>query len=214
MSSTGEVDMSGNSAATPRPVIVSPPVGDSGQANERHEYVTRALFVEPVNVDDIPSQHSCPLIFEPPMEGVYFDVPGSNGVISEQVFERSQLYRWIATRGSLRSSRDVSHPINRQFVLRLSAWNLVRPVNTDLQGLLHRERQALNLVMVDEDPITAENRILYDETMRALADRCVPFYFVLCIFLATTFHFYFLFHKFNSQARYHCRWRFIILLRQ
>ena len=68
MSSTRGVDsgdVSGNSATTPRPVIVSPPVGDSGQVSERHEDVTRTLFDEQVNVNDIPSQHKCPLAQEP-----------------------------------------------------------------------------------------------------------------------------------------------------
>lgn len=114
----------------------------------------------------------------------------------------------------MRSCQNVSHPINQQFVSRLSAWNLVRHVTTDLQVLLHRERQALNLAMVDDNPLTGDDRVLYDETMRVLADRCVLFIFLLYICLVTSFHFDFLFCKFNSHARYHWGRRFIILLRQ
>ncbi len=114
-------------------VIVSPPGGDSAQASERHEGVVRALFNKEINVDDIPSQHICPLM----QKNVYFDVPDRNGDTAEQVFELSQLYRWIATPGNLRSRQNVSHPINQQFVPRPSAWNLVRLINADLQALLH-----------------------------------------------------------------------------
>ena len=78
-----------------RPVIVSP----VGQAIEHHEGVTQALFDDEVNVNDIPSLHLCPLSQEPPVVGVYFDVPNRNGGINVQVFEKSALYRWIATAG-------------------------------------------------------------------------------------------------------------------
>jgi hypothetical protein len=84
-------------------VIVSPPGGDSAQASEQHEGVTPALFNKEVNVDDIPSQHICLLMQEPPVVGVYFDVPDRNRDTTEQVFEWSQLYRWIATPRNLRS---------------------------------------------------------------------------------------------------------------
>ncbi len=59
-------------------VIVSPPVEDSAQASEWHEGVVHALFDKELNVDDIPSQHICPLTQEPPIVGVYFDVPDIN----------------------------------------------------------------------------------------------------------------------------------------
>ncbi len=112
-------------------VIVSPPT------TEQHKGVVCALFNEEVNVDNIPSQHICPLTQEPPIVGVYFDIPDRNGDTTDQVFERSQLYRWIGTPGNLRSCRNISHPINQQFAPRPSAWNLLRPVTADLQALLH-----------------------------------------------------------------------------
>jgi hypothetical protein len=86
-----------------RAVILSPPGGDSDQASEQHEGVIRALFNQEVNVQDIPSQQICPLTQEPPVVGVYFDIPDRNGDTTNQVFERSQLYRWIATPGNMRS---------------------------------------------------------------------------------------------------------------
>ncbi len=84
-------------------VIMSPPGGDSAQAREQHEGVVCALFNKEVNVDDIPSQHIRPLMQEPPVVGVYFDIPDRNGDTTKQVFERSQLYRWIVTPRNLRS---------------------------------------------------------------------------------------------------------------
>ena len=77
------------------PVIVSP----VGQASEHHEGVAQALFDKEVNINYIPSLHICPLSQEPPAVGVYFDVPNRNGGINAQVFEKSALYRWIATAG-------------------------------------------------------------------------------------------------------------------
>ena len=162
---------------------MSPPGGDSAQASEQHKGVVRTLFNEEVNVDDIPSQHICPLTQEPPVVGVYFDIPKKNGDTTDQVFERSQVYRWIATPGNLRSHQNVSHPINQQFVLHPSAWNLVWPITTDLQALLHQERQALNLMLLDENPLTDDDIEQYNETMRASVAWFVPFIYLFCIFV-------------------------------
>ena len=92
---------------------------------------------EEINVDDIASHHICPLSREPPFHGVHFDVPDSDGHITDQVFERSQLYRWIATPGNLNACRNVCHPLNQQFVSRSVAWDLVHPASKEIQALLH-----------------------------------------------------------------------------
>jgi hypothetical protein len=137
------------------------------------EGVVRALFDEGEGVDtnNIPSQHICPLKQEPPVIGVYFDIPNSDGTLSEQVFERSEIYRWIATLGNSRAHRNVSHPINQQFIFRPEAWSLVRRVSSELQVLLHRERVAMGLLPYDENPLTAEDTDLYNEAMRTANDR-------------------------------------------
>ena len=137
------------------------------------EEVVRTLFdvVEGVDVDNIPSQHICPLKQEPPVIGVYFDVPNADGTLSEQVFERSEIYRWIATPGNSRAHRNVSHPINRQFIFRPEAWNLVRRVSNELQVILQQERLAMGLVPHDENPITAADNDMYNEAMRMANDR-------------------------------------------
>ncbi len=130
----------GNSSGV-RAIIMSPPGGDSAQASKQQEGAVCALFNKEINVDDIPSQHICPLMQEPPVVGVYFDVPDRNGDTTDQVFEWSQLYRWIATPGNLRSRQNVSHPINQQFVPRPSAWNLVRPITANLRHFsIERDR--------------------------------------------------------------------------
>jgi hypothetical protein len=69
---------------------MSPPGGDSAQASERHEGVVRALFNKEINVDDIPSQHICPLMQEPSVVGVYFDVPDRNGDTTNSLFHVNQ----------------------------------------------------------------------------------------------------------------------------
>ena len=126
---------------------------------------------EEVDTDNIPSQHICPLKQEPPVIGVYFDIPNADGTLSDQVFERSEIYRWIATLGNSRAHRNVSHPINQQFIFRPEAWNLVRRVSNELQVLLQQERLALGLVPYDENPLTAADNDMYNEAMRIANDR-------------------------------------------
>ncbi len=63
--------------------------------------------------------------------------PTARNYHTDQVFERSQLYRWIATPGNMRIRWNVSHLINQQFVPRQSVWNLVRAVSADLQAVLY-----------------------------------------------------------------------------
>ena len=164
--------------SAPARVIVSPPVYNTTHASREQpsEDVVRDLFSgrnEEIDVEDIDSQHICPLSREPPFQGVHFDIPDSNGRISEQVFERSDLYRWIATPGNLNARRNVSHPFNQQFVSRSVAWDLVRPVSEELQAILHRERVALNYPLEDDNLLTDVDRALYAETMRASVDRFV-----------------------------------------
>ena len=145
--------------------------------------VVPALFNdgEGRDVNNIPSQHICPLKQEPPVIGVYFDIPNSDGTISEQVFERSDLYRWIGTSGSYRAKRNVCHPINQQFVFRPSAWNLVRPISNELQELLQQERLALGLVNYDENPLSQVDHDNYNETMREANDDRFVFTFIFYI---------------------------------
>ena len=137
------------------------------------EEVVCALFDEGEGVDsnNIPSQHISPFKQEPPVIGVYFDIPNSDGTLSEQVFERSEIYRWIATLGNSRAHRNVSHPINQQFIFRPEAWSLVRRVSSELQVLLHRERVAMGLLPYDENPLTAADNDLYNEAMRIANNR-------------------------------------------
>ena len=154
-----QLSIKGNYAAAH--ALVSPPVDNSAHASrEPHEDVVCTLFAgnEETNVDNIASQHVCPLSCEPPFQGVHFDVPDSNGHITEQVFEWSQLYRWNATPGNLNARRNVCHPFNQQFVSGSVAWYLVRPACKELQALLHQEQLALGYPLEDENPLTDEDR--------------------------------------------------------
>jgi hypothetical protein len=201
-----------NSAATR--AVVSPPVYNTTHASgEPSEDVVRDLFSgsnEEIDVDDIDSQHICPLSREPPFQGVHFDVPDSNGRISEQVFERSDLYRWIATPGNLNACRNVIHPFNQQFVSRSVAWDLVRPVCEELQTILHRERVALNYPLVDENPLTDVDRARYAETMRASVDRFVLLFYVSFFVVHILTSILFVFHcQCDRQKRSYCCRRFI-----
>jgi hypothetical protein len=51
--------------------------------DQNHKGVARALFDDAVDIDNIPSQHICPLKQEPPVVAVYFDIPNVDGTLSE-----------------------------------------------------------------------------------------------------------------------------------
>ena len=150
---SSQPSIEGNSAPSHR-AIVSP--------------LVRALFPgneDGIDVNDIPSQHICPLTQEPPFQGVHFDIPDTNGRISDHVFEQSGIYRWIATPGNLSARRNVSHPFNRQAVARSTARNLLRPVSAELQALCIESDVLLIILwwMIIRSPAT---RIELDTTRR------------------------------------------------
>ncbi len=67
-----------------------------------HHDLARSLFnnTEVQGEDDIPSQHMCPLTRKPPFDAVHFDVPDGASfttAANQQVYERSALFRCIAT---------------------------------------------------------------------------------------------------------------------
>ncbi len=79
--------------------------GIPGDAAEQpHNDLSRTLFNNDTS-DNIPGQHLCPIIHEPPFDAVHFDVPTANGatIRNQQVYERSALYQFIATPGTLRA---------------------------------------------------------------------------------------------------------------
>jgi hypothetical protein len=132
---------------------------------------------------DIPSQHICPLVQEPPFDAVHFDVPSANGTTtttptSQQVYEKSALYRFVGTQGDLSLRRTLTHPFTRVRIARNLAWDCVSPVDPALQETLHRERSALGLLLEDDNPLNDNDRSQYDRTMRGCVARCVYF---LCI---------------------------------
>jgi hypothetical protein len=141
-----------------------------------------------VDIDNIPSQHICPLKQEPPVIAIYFDIPNVDGTLSEQVFERSDLYWWIATPGSFQAKRNVCHPINQQWVFPPLAWAFVRRVPNEHQLLLQRERVAMGLISQDESPLSQEDTDLFQQTMRMANDRrfgsICKFYFSCAVILS------------------------------
>jgi hypothetical protein len=94
------------SSAVPR--VISPTGIPGDTAEQPHDDLSRALFNNDTS-DNIPSQHLCPIIQEPPFDAVHFDVPTRNGatIWNQQVYERSALYRFIATPGTLREFRNI-----------------------------------------------------------------------------------------------------------
>jgi hypothetical protein len=110
---------------------------------------------------DFPNQHICPLVQEPPFDAVHFDVPSANGTTttptSQQVYEKSALYRFVGTQGDLSLRRTLTHPFTRVQIARNLAWDCVRPVAPALQETLHHERSALGLLLEDDNPLNDNN---------------------------------------------------------
>ena len=121
--------------------------------------------------NDFPSIYICPFFFEPPVNGVYFDIIGTDGQLSQQVFEYSSIYRYIITIEGRRqtSHRYVNHPYNGGRVRRDGALALVRPVSNETQAILNAERTRRQLELVDSNPLSDDDRLAYDQMLVAVA---------------------------------------------
>ena len=157
-------DVSSATAATVAPRVISPPGVPDDTTEEQHVDLSRALFGndnDTAAIDNIPSQHICPILLEPPYEAVHFDLPSTNGItttLTSQVFERSVLYRFIRTQGDYSLRRTVTHPLSGVRIARDLAWDFFRPVSLALQETLHRERLALGLLLEDDKPLDGGDR--------------------------------------------------------
>ena len=162
------------------------PSGDPGNAEGVYNDLARSLFNNPEVQEegDIPSQHMCPLTREPPFDAVHFDVPPDGASVTtaanQQVYERSALFRCIATQGTLSAFRNIFHPLTRARIARTRALSYVLPVSSSLLVTLHRERLMLNLPLEDDNPLNDDDRALYERTMISCAARCV---YLLCIYI-------------------------------
>ncbi len=147
--------------------VISPAGISGGAAEQPHDDLSRALFNNDTS-DNIPTQHLCLITQEPPFDAVNFDVPTANGatIPNQQVYERSALYRYIATPGTLSTRRNIIHPFTRGPTAWNRAWDFVLPVDPVLQETLHHERLALGLLLGDDNPLNDNDRVLYVQTMR------------------------------------------------
>jgi hypothetical protein len=97
---------------------------------------------------------------------LFFYLPDSSGkVVNQQVYKRSAIYRMIATQGTMRARTNVVHPLTRVSIPKNQAWNFIRPVNSSLLEIIHRERQSLGLALEDEEPINNLDICMYEQTM-------------------------------------------------
>ncbi len=133
--------------------VISPTGIPGGAAEQPLNDLFRSLFNNDA-ANNIPSQHLCPITHEPPFDAVHFDVPTTDGatIPNQQVYERSALYRYIATPGT--SAREgISFTPSPVPVGRNRAWDFVRPIVPALQETLHREQLALDLLLEDDNPL-------------------------------------------------------------
>jgi len=153
------------------------PSGDPGNAEGVYNDLARSLFnnTEVQEEDDIPSQNICPLTHKPPFEAIHFDVPDGASVTAsnQQVYERSALFRCIATQGTLSAFWNIFHPLTCVHIAWTQALSYVRQVSSSLLGTLHHERLMLHLLLEDENPLNDNDRALYERTMIYCAARCV-----------------------------------------
>jgi hypothetical protein len=92
---------------------ISAPPSESGSSNDGCAVVSRVQDSQGCDRIDFSSIYVCPfLLDDPPVAGAYFDIPGEDGQISEQVIEYSYLFCHIATLCSLRGFQEVRHPLN------------------------------------------------------------------------------------------------------
>jgi hypothetical protein len=143
------------------PRVISPTRIPGGVAVHPHDDLFCALFNNDAS-DNIPSQHFCLITPEPPFDDVHFDVPTANGATlpNQQVYERSALYRCIATPST--SRRNTIHPFTVAPIARSRAWDFVNLVDPTLQETLHCERLVIGLLLEDDNPLIYNNQDLYD----------------------------------------------------
>jgi len=106
--------------------VVSPPGVPGDVLDEQHVDISRALFRndDAAIRDNIPSQHLCPMVQEPPFVAVYFELPNTDGTTttpsSQQVYERSALYRFVGAQHEFPSDAQFTlfHPFTRVPILR------------------------------------------------------------------------------------------------
>lgn len=123
-----------------------------------------------------PSIDTCPLVQEPPADGVTF-------MNSDQAFERSAIFRHIGTRGSGAAYRSVLHPTTRESMGREEALATVRPLPDERRAACAQERRRLGLSVDDENPINDADRQRYERTMRRVNERYVSYVHMICVSL-------------------------------
>ena len=78
--------------------VVSPPGVPGDALDEQHMKLSRALFRNDIAAirDNIPSQHLCPMVQEPSLVAVHFDLSNTDGTTttptSRQVFTHNRHY--------------------------------------------------------------------------------------------------------------------------
>ena len=140
------------------------PKGVPGNVRAAHQELAHLLFNGTDAQDNICTQHICPLIRKPPFDAVDFDVPDASAsgmATHQQVYEIPAIYRCITTQVALSAHRNIFHPLTSVCIARNQAWDFDCPVNSSFLGILHRERQLLNLPLEDNDPLNDDDRALY-----------------------------------------------------
>jgi hypothetical protein len=120
----------GDGSSIPPPIAAQNPAvaSQSTASSTRHQRIISPIPTRQDSTpsrplaehDDFPSHLICPFHFEPPIASVTFDIPDLNGNISPQVFEHTDLYRFIATPGMIGTEFDtvhhVKHPMSNTIV--------------------------------------------------------------------------------------------------
>ena len=122
----------------------------------------------PDAADEFPGYLVCSITQEPPVRGCRFNIPTPGGSYSPCVFEFSELIRYISTRGNLRASSRVKHPMLNAFVLRVNARACIAFVSAEEQARIHQERIRLGMGIVESNPLTQADQIRYNDMIAEL----------------------------------------------
>ena len=146
----------------------NPPIATDNENQEPPTHGPGDAPMDNIGNDEFPSHLLCPfLVNEPPVNAVTFDIPDSQGRTSQQAFEHSEIYRFIATPGVGNARAHVRHPTASSTILRREALSFVRAVSPETQALITLERERRGLSLDESSPLTQNDHDKYNRTINA-----------------------------------------------
>ena len=148
-STSGSAVVADNLTAIPHPISAQnasqPTAAAAAAASNDHEQPTDIEGAS--SSSDFPSTNLCGISREPPIRACTFDIPDSNGNISDQVFDFVTLFINISTPIDGSGYRHVRHPLTNATIHRSLAQVYIRDVSNERQEVITAERRRRGLSM-------------------------------------------------------------------